>query len=342
MRQADLALRKRFVEHADVRVQWAAFRAAVEDLAASAGPLAPTADWLPFRSAVTQDAPLGPQIESALSREKFEGRYSSLDLMTYAFIGSRQQRPVGEPPTDRYEKLMSAWDPLGLWRHNVANSEIAVSLKVGDLGSIFDLTLMHEMSEPYRRPVTRILEVGGGYGRLAECAINIFGDSVRYVLIDSVPGSLCYAAEYLRKACPDAKIGAFLDGDPFDLAAYQCYVIPTWHFHRINTYKYNLFVSINSMQEMSQTHVDWYLKLFDHIADFEALLYLNNAHDYAFRGTWNFPARWQKLLSASTPRSWSDDHPAEVFVTRDSADHSRANAALDALYRSSIRVNGHS
>jgi hypothetical protein len=339
MRQVNTELRKRFVAHGDVRVQWPAFRAAVEDLAANAGPLAPTADWLPFRSAVSPDAPLEPQIEGALRRENFEGRYSSLDLMTYAFIGSRQQRSIGEPPTDRYERLMSEWDPLRLWRSNVANSEIAAKLKVGDLGSIFDLTLMHEMSAPYRRPVTRILEVGGGYGRLAECAVNVFSDSVRYVLIDAVPGSLCYAAEYLRKSCPGALIGAYLDGDPFDLATYQCYVIPTWHFRRLNTYRYNVLVSVNSMQEMSQEHVDWYLKLFDDTADIEALVYLNNAHDYTFRGAWKFPAHWQKVLSASTPRSWSGNHPAEVFVARDSTNHGCPNAALDALFRSSIAAN---
>jgi hypothetical protein len=140
----------------------------------------------------------------------------------------------------------------------------------------------------------------------------------------------------LRDSCPGASIGAYLDGDPFDLDIYQCYVIPTWHFKRLNIYRYNILVSVNSMQEMSQEHVDWYLNLFDDTADSNALVYLNNAHDYTFRGAWNFPLRWQKLLSASTPRSWSENHPAEVFVTRDSADHSCANAALDALYRSSI------
>jgi len=43
-----------------------------------------------------------------------------------------------------------------------------------DLGSLMDLNLIHYFAKPPYGRVTRILEVGGGYGRLAEAAFNVF------------------------------------------------------------------------------------------------------------------------------------------------------------------------
>jgi hypothetical protein len=42
-----------------------------------------------------------------------------------------------------------------------------------------DLNLIYAYAASPDRRVTRILEVGGGYGRLAEAAFNVFGRSVQ-------------------------------------------------------------------------------------------------------------------------------------------------------------------
>ena len=57
-----------------------------------------------------------------------------------------------------------------------------------------DLNLLYAFSASSQGKATRLLEVGGGYGRLAEAAFNIFGRTVHYVMIDSVLASFYYAA----------------------------------------------------------------------------------------------------------------------------------------------------
>jgi hypothetical protein len=141
-----------------------------------------------------------------------------------------------------------------------------------------------------------------------------------------------YAPAYLRQACASARIGSYYDGDAFDLDRFDCYVIPAWHFTALNAYRYDALVSINSLQEMAQHHVDWYLSLMDGAAADGAICYFNNAHDYLFKGAWRYPPHWRKLLCASSPRSWSANHPTEVFTVDRGVDHAGANAALDALF----------
>jgi SAM-dependent methyltransferase len=208
-------------------------------------------------------------------------------------------------------------------------------LITSDLGSITDLNLLYSFSPRPQQEKTLILEIGAGYGRLAEAAFNIFNDSIRYVLVDSVPGSLYYAKRYLEAACPKIRIGSYYYGDAFDIDKFECYVVPSWHFSALNTLKYDICINIESFQEMPQEHVDYYLRLFDDVTRDGATIYISNAHDYLFKGDWNFPKNWRKLLCSNTPRSWTRDHPTEVFE-KSVGDFSVQNAAIDANYRYSL------
>ena len=83
--------------------------------------------------------------------------------------------------------------------------------------------------------------------------------------------------------------------------------------------------------------VDAYIGLFDRIAGDDAIFYISNAHDYQFRGSWNCTApTWRRLFWSSTPRSWTHDHPTEVFV-RAAGDNRAVNAAIEAAYRRSLQ-----
>jgi SAM-dependent methyltransferase len=204
-----------------------------------------------------------------------------------------------------------------------------------DLGSIMDLNLLYAFADPSDRKVTRILEVGGGYGRLAEAAFNIFGRSIKYVLVDAVPGSIYYSRKYLSYACPGARVISFydagsddldLENDEFDIA-----IVPSWHFERINRGRYDVCVNIESMQEMNQVHVDYYLQLFQSVAADQAVIYISNARDYYFRGSFRYPANWRRLFSSNTPRSWKQDHPTEIF-RKTCTDCSMQNSVVDAAY----------
>jgi hypothetical protein len=119
--------------------------------------------------------------------------------------GSAEDRwsPPSAPLRSCYERFLRGHDPLGLWAANVEDADVGGRLLDADLGSILDLNLLSSFAPD--RPRTSFLEVGGGFGRTAEAALNVFSGSVTWVIVDSVPASLVYAREYLRLACPDQR-----------------------------------------------------------------------------------------------------------------------------------------
>jgi SAM-dependent methyltransferase len=209
-------------------------------------------------------------------------------------------------------------DGLGLMRHYFDNEtswrEPAHHLRVADLGTILDLNLMAPFLQAPSDGPLRIVEVGGGYGRLAEAFLNIFGDQVRFVLIDAVPGSLLLAYEYLRRCNPALRVGFDYLDDPFDLERYDCYIAPSWRIDPIPKASIDLAINVQSMQEMEQHHVDEYLAWFDRaLKPGSGIAYFCNRRDHLFRGKYRYPDHWQLLLKKCTPRSWTRDFPAELF-----------------------------
>ena len=298
----------------------------VNDMRECGGKLTPMSVWITLDTKTPYGRASKELVDSYLTQAVLEKKMSDLAKMLPLLIGFGQQA-VDERAIKIYGELFAKSDPLGLWRTNVEDTSSAL---IADLWSIMDIDLIWAFV-PKKKSVTRILEVGGGYGRLAEAMLNVFGSSVRYVLVDAVPGSLYYAEKYLKRACPDVRIGSYYDDDPFDLEKYECYIAPSWHFKSLNTSLYDVCVNIESFQEMLQEHVDFYLALFDDVTVDGALIYLSNAHDYFFKGSWNYPPHWRKLLCVNTPRSWSTYHPTEVFV-KGEQDYSLQNTVHDELY----------
>ncbi|MDQ1707127.1 MAG: hypothetical protein QOJ88_338 [Pyrinomonadaceae bacterium] len=312
------------------------FRRIFDDMCKSAGSFTPTPTWLLCKHpSEIESTDLSEILDRAGSDEVFQQEFADLDQRMNGWVGDRNAELISEksalPLVESYGSFLQRRDSLGLWRTNVKESTNAEALKVADLGSLMDLTFLYTYAFDPARKITTILEVGGGYGRLAEAAFNIFGKSIRYVLVDSVPVSLYYSKKYLESVCPEIRVGSYYDGDNFDMSEFDCYVIPAWYFDELNKEKYDVCINIESFQEMGQQHIDHYLQLFDRVSVDRAVIYLDNARDYIFRGDWNFPNHWQKLFCSNTPRSWSPDHPAEVFV-KSTGDFSAQNAILDDIH----------
>jgi SAM-dependent methyltransferase len=315
----------------------------VEDMVRNGGMLIPDPNWLvPFKdeeaSVDTMQGVAGADktkgIEFALSGEGYRKQFSKMTNLMPAWIGATADELQCPDTISKYRRFMEHIDLLGLWDVNVTNHQAGMPLRQADLGSIMDLNLLYAYARAPERKVTRVLEVGGGYGRLAEVAFNIFGRSVTYVLVDAVPASLYYSREYLARACPDARIKSFYDdeSESLDLDGADIAIVPAWHFEKLNHYSYDVCVNIESMQEMNQDHVDYYLRLFQSVAADEATIYLSNARGYYFRGEFAYPRNWRKLFSSNTPRSWMPDHPTEI-LRKTSADYSAQNSAVDSAYK---------
>jgi len=309
------------------------YRRIVEDMVQNGGSLVSDPNWL-----IAADYSNPPDtydktkaLQFALSEEGYRERFSKMKSLMKAWIGGIEN--PSEAVLSMYRRFLEHTDQLGLWHANVDKCGDNVPLLSADLGSIMDLNLLYAFASCSERRMTRLLEVGGGYGRLAEAAFNIFGRSLKFVLVDAVPASLYYSRKYLSYVCPDARVRSFYDGGggQFNLEDVDIAIIPSWHFWKFNGIFYDICVNIESMQEMRQEHVDHYLSLFQSVGADGAIIYLSNAHDYYFRGSFNYPKNWQRLFLSNTPRSWTADHPTEIFrKTKD--DHGAQNTVVSSAY----------
>jgi hypothetical protein len=325
-------IRRRVVDHAALHADPGLIAEIAADMQGHAGAYLPGASWLTLEGWGTAGAE--DVSASAFAGTAISDKMGSSARLLSEWIGVQSQAAVGSS-VDRYAPVLTRHDPLELWVHNIENSSIATTLMEADLGSILDLNLLYTFA-PHRSP-TRVLEVGGGYGRTAEAALNVFAGSVRWVMVDAVPASLVYARDYLRAACPDARIGFYYDDDASEIENFDCYIAPAWHFQELNgSARYDACVNIESFQEMTQAAVDAYIDLFDRVADEDAIFYISNAHDYQFRGSWNYPPTWRRLICSNTPRSWTHDHPTELFV-RAAGKNGAVNAAVEAAYRFNLQ-----
>lgn len=319
------------------------YQVIVADMLENSGPLIPDPNWL-VADDVSKSADSYDKEEAAqavASEDHYADKVSKMNRLMAAWVGTTGAvRPTENAIADHFNFVRNC-DPLGLWEANVTSPpDDAVTLTHTDLGTLMDVNLLYAFSPPSDGGVTTVVEVGGGYGRLAEAMFNIFGRTVQYVMVDAVPASLYYAKKYLASACPDARVGSYYDSTarPFDITSYDIAIVPAWHFERLNTLRYDICVNIESMQEMNQQHVDYYLGLFESVAKDAATIYVSNARGYYFRGTFNYPPNWQKLFCANTPRSWRADHPTEVFRRTD-RDCSLQNLAVDAVHKQRLEID---
>lgn len=294
----------------------------VEDMLASGGRLGPSAQW--NWNLGEKDADHG-----GYSDELYEKNYSHLQKMLDPWVGVTGMRLVEESVIGKYEGFLRQIDHLGLLPEDVLASARANEWMETDFGSILDVNLITIFSGIKPSASFSVCEVGGGYGRLAEVFLQLC-PRVHYVMIDAVPGSLMYAYLYLKSQFPSLRIGSYYAGDAYS-KDYNCYILPAWHDKMLPLRSFDICTNIESMQEMVQGQVDHYLRLFDKLIVPGGLIYLSNARDYVFKGTWEIPAHWETLYLSNTPRSWTPDHPTHV-LRHGSGDHALARGALEGAF----------
>jgi len=89
---------------------------------------------------------------------------------------------------------------------------------------------------------------------------------------------------------------------------------------------------------MDQHLVDYYIDYIDQITNLGGLIYLVNSRDYKFKGEWRFPSHWCCLLRHNTLRSWTINHPHEIFIkSMKDSDYCRQNYLRNAFFIREIR-----
>jgi hypothetical protein len=306
------------------------FHRIAADMIKNGGELAPSNHWnWNLGHGSNKDMKL-----SGYTDELFIEKYSQLEMMLNPWIGVTGMKSISADVVAKYERFLRDIDHLGLLPDDVLSHGLANDWRETDLGSVMDTNLISAFFHGHPSRKITICEVGGGYGRLAEVLIGVLSGSVHYVLVDAVPGSLMYAYMYLKRQLPHLKIGSYYQGDSYS-NEYDCYIMPAWQVQQLPEAAFDICINIESMQEMEQYHVDYYLALFDRLLVVKGLIYLSNARDYVFSGEWNIPDNWEVLFFNNTPRSWTADHPTQVFRKR-SGNFSKMRLIFEGLFNQQI------
>lgn len=294
----------------------------VEDMLENAGDFAPRSVWQKLENAADIDnykPNASRYVEEVLSYDEMRKcaddllkQYPNLEDLLDSWIGPRGRRDEFDPQIiNDFREYISEIDDCNMM--DCLLGKECYKLQT-DMSTVAEVAIINNLTK--NKTSVNVLEIGGGYGRLCEGLMNVYGNQMRYILADSVPISLMYSYLFLRQNLPDLRIGIYyLDQDP-DFSQYECFIIPTWYLEKTieeNELNFDLAINIQSMQEMSQWHVDHYLRLFDEKLVQDGLVYLNNNKQYIFRGQWNYPSNWSLLFRHQTPWSWSIDCPTEVF-----------------------------
>jgi hypothetical protein len=183
------------------------------------------------------------------------------------------------------------------------------------LGTLMDVAIISRYAGGY----LRICEVGGGYGRIAEAFIA--KGPVHFVMVDAVPAVLMYAYEYLQRAFPHKRIGSYYAGDTYG-ESWDCFILPAWRTDLLPSAAFDVVVNVESMQEMNEYQVRYFIDLFDRLLVPRGIAYISNARDWKYIGPWEFPATWLPLFYRNTPRSWTPDHPT-IVMSKERGDHAQ-------------------
>lgn len=171
------------------------------------------------------------------------------------------------------------------------------NISLADLGTVVDLILISR----FQKEPLSILEIGGGYGRLAEgliANINLFESQklVKYVLVDAIPESISSSCAYL------------------DILSQQNLVdiIPVWDSSWMQL-KYNLIINIESFQEMSDSWIDYYSYNIDRVSVPGTILYLSNTTSHFNPRGYSPTEKWKQVETFISPRHWTSKHVTSVY-----------------------------
>lgn len=292
-----------------------------DDLARSGGAFVPADVWTPQA--------LWPESEAVQ-------RAPAFDDLIEPWLGGKARGPVTAPTIEACQSLLASLDATGaMTEHFRQWMAVACRPSIAHARTALEYALiMGHLGAGPGAPV-RVLEIGGGYGRLAECFLRLGGGRVTYLLLDAVPASLYYAHAYLQRVLPEHSIGLYYLDPDADVGTYDCYVAPMWHMERFLSATWDVGVNVASMQEMRADQVELTLDGLDRAVRQDGLLFLSNSRDYIYRHEYRYPASWELVVKRNTPFSWSPHYPVEVLRKR-ACGSAFDNAPREATYLAEV------
>jgi hypothetical protein len=213
-------------------------------------------------------------------------------------IGIRGMAPADESDWKLYRSFLernpNSWKISSISRSYKRN-------KLTDLGSVVDLTLLIPLFEKNESP--KVLEIGGGYGRLLEAALSNKFKFSEWHLFDVVPSSLALAMEYLVQNGHDIRFA-----DRKGISFFQLSDLA-----KVNDHSIDLIVNVESFQEMTQEWVDFWIEVINSKTKSGSFFYHSNSFSYKNRFTLNLGPHWNLVQEIDSPRHWSSGHRTEIW-----------------------------
>ena len=183
-------------------------------------------------------------------------------------------------------------------------------LRMTDLGSAIDVAILSPLLLTMR-PELRVLEIGGGYGRLAEALLRNVGSkiSLGIQMIDVVPSSLALAEAYLKSS----GISTVRETESTNKPGAFVRLSRAENISLVKSGSVDIVVNIESFQEMTPDWVGWYLEEVNRITQPGSYFYQSNSFGYKNFFKLELGSKWRLEGSFNHPRHWTDSHRTEIW-----------------------------
>jgi hypothetical protein len=153
-----------------------------------------------------------------------------------------------------------------------------------------------------------VLDLGGGYGRLAEFMLCEF--DIRFILVEGVAISFFIAENYIPSVL-DVEPNSYWGRRDATFSS-QFSVWPAWKIKDALSHA-DIIINVHSLQEMGDTQCSHYLELINQHRKEGSFVFLRNRDGVATR-QWNFPESWELqhevYLSGG---DWALHNPSRLF-----------------------------
>lgn len=170
-----------------------------------------------------------------------------------------------------------------------------------DLGSLIDLSIIMSVCGMHK---LNVLEIGGGYGRLAQAIHSNTSIFSQWNMVDVIPSSLLLAHDYLRRN--DVPVGQCENSEYVRLLQLR-------ELNSIEDDSLDLAINIESFQEMTQDYVDFWLQVVDTKCKVGAAFYQSNSFAYKNKFQLSLKSNWILEHSYKIPRHWTESHRTEIW-----------------------------
>ena len=175
---------------------------------------------------------------------------------------------------------------------------------LADLGTVIDLSIIDQFQNINSN--LTILEIGGGYGRLAGgFAVN--GNFNSYNLVDVVPSSLSLAEIYLNDNHLNVHKG--FSG----IYSKTINLLNLDDLSDLPAQSIDLVINLESFQEMTQEWVDFWIKIINSKTKSDSYFYHSNSFGYKNFFELNLGESWKLISVYDHPRHWTNEHRTEVW-----------------------------